>query len=464
MWRSGGTAIGLAILLVSSGAPLLPSGTGLARSAQAAAHWTQITKSHNGTRSNLGLARTRDGTLHVLWAGPRNNPYTAIFDTPISPAGKVGRTQTVLSGWVAVHAPAAASAPDGSIHLIVSGQKASSNNDPYAGLNEVTGPGSWKVGAHAFGSSSITVASNADVRTAFLRTGQLVTAWTTAASLLFQKGVDPATLPQNITPKGLGQNVEVAVDQASGDAVIAFHGVKEGSNFFQRVLPSLDAPQPMLQAKSDAVSLAARAGGGVYAAYAPDPTKVWLTRFGGQPKSVPVPKGVQVSTASVAAAPSGRLWVLYGNVKRTYVTRTNPSMSCWEPVYSVPSPPNAVQYFRLEGEGSAGPLDLFADVTVDGKSKDGSYHRQVHPRLSLTVAKTVLKNARGQVTGVRVTVRVLDACDGVGGAKVTGLPGGHKTTGTSGSIIFTVPPSTKGSFALTATKAGYIGAKGRLSL
>ena len=140
------------------------------------------------------------------------------------------------------------------------------------------------------------------------------------------------------------------------------------------------------------------------------------------------------------------------------MTRTSKAVSGFEPVQTLTSPPKTAQYFRLEGEGSAGPLDLFADVTVDGGLKDGSYQTHVFPALSLRVAK------KATTTGVRVTVRVVDAGDPIAGAKVTGLPGGPKTTDASGSVLVTVPAGKKGSFALTATKAGYVAAKGRLSL
>ena len=426
-------------------------------------HWSQITRQHSGARSNLGLARGKDGTLHVLWAGPGRAPFTAILDTPISRAGAVGRPQTVVSGWVGVNPPTAVTASDGSIHVVFSGQKVSSNTDPNAGLNEAVGPGSWKLGAHAFGNYSVTVASNADVRVAVLKSGQLVSVWESAATLLFQTGVDPSTQPRDITPSGLASNPVIAVDQSNGDAVVAYHGVNSGSNFFRRILPTVDALQAMPQAKGDAPSIAARAGGGVYSAYTPDGTTVWLLRFGGQPRSVPVPKGTRVFTAGVATGPNGRLWVFYGNDQSTYATRTSKSVSCFEPVHRLASP-HSVQYFRLEGEGSAGPLDLFADVTVDGKTKDGSYHQQVRPQLSLAVGKKLVKNKQGKITGVRVTVRVLDACDGVAGATVTGLPVGRRKTGANGSIVFTVPPGRKGVFALTAKKAGYVGARGRLLL
>jgi hypothetical protein len=421
-----------------------------------AGRWTQITRSHSGARANLGLAREKGGTLHVLWAGPRYAPFTAIYDTPISPSGAVGNPHPVLSGWSGVNPPTATVGPDGSIHVVVSGQKTGAVQDPYNGLNEIVGPGTWKLGPHAFGSSSVTVASNAIVSTGALKNGQLATVWRSAATMLFQVGVDPAAKPQDVTPPVLGDSPVLAVDQGSGAVVIAYHGVKDGQNYFRQILPSLGAPQAIPQSKVDSPQIAARAGGGVYTAFAPDSARVLLVRYGGGTKSVPVPKGTQVLTAGLAAGPEGRLWVFYGNAQKTYVTRTSKGVSGFEPVQTFASPPNLAQYFRLEGEGSSGPLDLFLDLTSFSQPKTGSWHTHVLPALSLRAARRTLKN------GVRVTVRVLDAGDPVAGARVTGLPGGPKTTGADGAVVVTA--GKKGSFAVTASKAGYVSAKGRVSL
>ncbi len=420
-------------------------------------HWTQITRAHNGSRANLGLARGQNGALHVLWAGPARPPFTAILDTPVSPAGAVGKARAVVSGWDSVQPPAAVAAPNGSIHALISGQKLPAGNDPFRGLNEAVGLGSWKLGARAFGMYQITVPSSADVGAAMLKSGELVSVWRSATTLLFQAGADPSTQPTNITPQGLGESPVIAVDQGSGEAIVAFRNVTSGADFFRRVLPSVGAPQPMAQAKVLAPSIAARVGGGVWSAYPPDVSKVWLLRFGGPHRAVPVPKGARALTAGLAAGPDGRLWVFYGNEQQTFVTRTNKAVTAFEPVQTLKSPPGTVQYFRLEGEGSAGPLDLFADVTVDGARKDGSYHTHVFPQLSLSASKKVLEGK------VRLTVRVTDAGDPVAGARVTGLPGGVKTTGAKGSVVVSVSAAQKRSFALTATKAGYLAARGKAS-
>ena len=451
----GRTAVSLAVASAAVVAAL---------SAHAAAPggWTQIAHQHNGARPNLGLARGKDGTLHVLWAGPARAPFTSILDSPVSRSGAVGRPQPVLSGWAGVHPPTAVAAPDGAIHMVVSGSKTPSNSDPYSGLNEVVGPGAWKLGAHAYGSAPITEASNADVRVAMLKTGQLVSVWESAASMLMQTGVDPGTAPQKLTPSGASP--VVAVDQRTGEAVIAYDEIDNGKDYFRRILPSLGAPQLFPSARLDAPQIAARLGGGVYTAYTPDGVRVWLLRFGGRPASVPTPKGVRVLSAGLAPGPEGRLWVFYGDEKSTYVTRTSKTVSGFEPVQKLTSPPNTVQYFRLEGEGSTGPLDLLADVTVDGKTKDGSYQRHVLPLLSLAVGKKAAKNKKGAVIGVRVSVRVLDAGDGVKGAVVAGLPIGRRKTDATGTVVFTVSTAKHGVFRLTASNAGYLPATGTLSL
>jgi|SRR5581483_3580839 len=435
---------GLLVLVVAASATAGPPG-----------RWTQITRQTNGAKPNLGLARGKDGTLHVLWAGPGRAPYTAILDTPISASGAVGKPQTVISGWDSVHAPAAVMTPDSAIHAVVSGQKVASQ-DPNSGLNDIVGPGSWKVPAQAFGSASISEASNADPQTAILRDGRLATVWTSGLSFLFEAGTDPAAEPQRLDP--LGSNAVIAVDRATGAAVVAYKNVKDGSQYFRRVLPSLGPPQPIPQtSRIETVQIAARAGGGVYTAYTPDFAKVWLVRFGGKARAVPVPKGAQVGTAGVAAGPDGRLWVYYGNGQTTWVTRTSRSTAGWEPVQAVANPPGIAQYFRIEGEGSAGPLDLFVDLTIDGQTKDGSYHTQVWPALSLAVEKKALKGR------VQLTVRALDAGDPVAGAKIAGLPGGARTTDAKGAVVVTVPASKKGTLTLTASKPGYVAARGAAS-
>jgi hypothetical protein len=306
-----------------------------AAGAAPAGRWTQVTRAHNGAKANLGLARGKDATLHVLWAGPGRLPYTAIRDTPISPKGVLGRPRTVLSSWTGVHVPDAVAAPDGSIHALIGGQEKDTAGDPHAGINEAVGPGSWTLGARAFGNASITEASNADLRAAMLPSGKIVSVWQSGRSALMQVGVDPSTPPQSVQPAGrLVAAPVVAVDQANGAAVIAYHDASSGSDFFRQILPSLGAPASMPKSKADGPTIAARAGGGIYSAYSPDGASVVRLRFGGRSAPVPVPQATKVLSTGLAAGPDGRLWVFYGNDKTTFVTRTDKAVSGgFEPAY-----------------------------------------------------------------------------------------------------------------------------------
>src|SRR5438093_13222236 len=69
---------------------------GVGRAAPAGSSWSRIS-GPNQPGSQLGLARTPDGTLHVIWN--RGSTGTSVFETRVSPAGKTVGTSTVATGW-----------------------------------------------------------------------------------------------------------------------------------------------------------------------------------------------------------------------------------------------------------------------------------------------------------------------------------------------------------------------------
>ena len=97
--------------------------------------------------------------------------------------------------------------------------------------------------------------------------------------------------------------------------------------------------------------------------------------------------------------------------------------------------------YRLNGEGTAGPLDLIANMQAGGSQ--GLWHQQVWPKLSLA----------GSRSGARIVFRVTDAGDPVGGAsvKVAG-----KTLKTSASGRATLAQAPSGRTKATALRAGYV--------
>src|SRR5690349_11132766 len=81
----------------------------------------------------LGLARTADGVLHVIWNRGATN--TSIFETRLSSAGKTVGTSTVATGWNGNVGLALLVMPDKSLQLFAAGTD---------GIHSFTAPSSGK--------------------------------------------------------------------------------------------------------------------------------------------------------------------------------------------------------------------------------------------------------------------------------------------------------------------------------
>ena len=171
-------------------------------------------------------------------------------------------------------------------------------------------------------------------------------------------------------------------------------------------------------------------------------------------KAIPAPAGTQVKAVGVFTGPAGRLWIAFGDRDTVWVTRTSKALSRFEPLQTLAAPAGAFNLLRLEGEGSTGPLDLFADVLVNGGSKDGSYFQHVLPLLSAGATARPVKSANGKVKAYVVTVRVSDVGDPLAGASVSGFLGAPRKTGVAGTVM----PG-RGRIAFSVVAPNYIGAK-----
>jgi hypothetical protein len=144
---------------------------------------------------------------------------------------------------------------------------------------------------------------------------------------------------------------------------------------------------------------------------------------------------------NVAAAPDGRLWLMWEQSGRIIATRTNKAVTQAGPT-TILGPPGGGTVFQLSGEGSAGPLDLIANVTSGGQAL---WHQQVLPRLQVD----------GTRRGSSIEFRVLDAGDAVAGARVK-AGGKTLTTAANGKTTLTRAPT--GRVKAAASKPGYAAA------
>jgi hypothetical protein len=105
--------------------------------------WTPITTGggQSGT-SNVGVARTSDGALHVVW----QRAPGALLHTSISPSGRVGSATQIVTGWASVGDADVAVGARGELLAFWAGARTTNTEDPLFGLNlatSTTGGTSW---------------------------------------------------------------------------------------------------------------------------------------------------------------------------------------------------------------------------------------------------------------------------------------------------------------------------------
>src|SRR3954462_2506634 len=129
----------LLLATVASGATSMRAG--------APGSWSLLGSGMRTGSGQIGTARTSDGVLHVIWSrGGAGTPY-ALFETAVTPAGKVSRAQTIVSGWSRID-DVDATVPKGEpLTIGFTGTKTDTTGDPTNGLTLATKNGSCTVGA-----------------------------------------------------------------------------------------------------------------------------------------------------------------------------------------------------------------------------------------------------------------------------------------------------------------------------
>jgi hypothetical protein len=421
-------------LAASLGLVALTAGAVLA--APGASTWSRIS-GPTQPGAQLGLARTEDGVLHVVWN--KGATPTSIFETRLSPTGSAAGASTVATGFDGNGGLALLALPDKTLRLFAAG--ATHPGSSVYGINTYTAPthgGSWSLQSGASWGGA--VANSASVIGATLaKNGQPVTAWRGTAA----EGMPPSSIPSNAYIADQTGS-RLATDGASGAVVIAGTTLAgKGGVAVQQILPGHGA-QVLLPLQSNLTDynngISGRIGGpGVFVAYA-DGKAARLYRYGGSSKALGTGA---YNSATVCTAPEGRLWVAWGgNAGGLFVTRSNRAVSAFEPVQKLALPKGPGLRF-LQCEGSAGPADLFAD-------SGGFFHTHVLAQLSVA-AKTAK---------TKVTISARDAGDPVAGVSVA-VAGKHLKTDAHGLVSLTLRA---GSYSANATAAGYASASARVTV
>jgi hypothetical protein len=443
--------------------------------------WNAVTSADGANIDQVGLARTPDGKLHVVWKRktPGHDVNADLVQTLIDANGKVGAPRAIASDWVGVGSPAVARARDGSL-LIVAG--ATSSPDPGA----ITDFGAWR--STDGGATWAQLPGDAATGGGFADTPGLAFGsdgltpffgWGTTFGLLVHRGFAATPATGNFqTAAGFGccgYDPGIVLDGAGGQLVVGWYSnaTNHEGVFAQAVDQAtgnpVGAPQRMpgtvtryagsdnssaSLARTPVVSRPGRAG--VYLAYAggyPTTTKVLVWRFGARASSVLGRRAGGVSNVTLASDPAGRLWVVWSGGTHVYARRSNPQLSSWGAVVSVPARKGTGTIFKLAANAQAGVLDVLGAFEGGGPGVQ-TWATQLRPGLTLTAAPARLAvGGRGKQA---VTLKATDAGVPVAGAKVT-LAGVSATTGRGGTATLAVGPfAHRATLAARATKDGYV--------
>jgi hypothetical protein len=430
---------------------------GLSASASAGprGQWTRLP----GTVINFaepGLARTGDGVLHVVYTR-RNGTKEDLVHLAISPAGQVGADTVAVGGWSAMSHPDLLRMPDGSLRAFFGGIRSTNVGETNKRLSTATAPASgtpWTLkpgdvvqapSAYATGVAGAGIAKD----------GTPISTWSVSPGLGYHYGINGGDPDRAIPQTGCClYTPDVAVDSASGQAWVGFHSNEnDGPGLYVNAIGP-GGPQGGRKLASGSVvgkssiypgnrtSLTGRIGaGGVYLFYGQGyPTFKTLALWKvDTPKPHLIIKADRNEHASVAAAPDGRLWLMWEQNGTIYAARTNRTATKLGAANAIRTPSGATIY-RLNGEGSAGPLDIVANLQAAGGQ--AFWHQQVWPKLSLT----------GSRSGTKIVFRVTDAGDAVAGAAVKA---GGKTLKTNATGRATLANAPAGRVKASASKAAY---------
>jgi len=412
--------------------------------------WTQVTGFGQDDLNimRVGLARTGNGVLHVLWTRSEAGNAASLLHSAVSKNAKsVTGPSIVYTGPDGVNKSVdVVRAADGSLRTFFA---ATNVFDSVMASATSADGGSWTVqgpvsklepqGKPVYAASGIGAAVGKD--------GTFYSIWGDSApgGGGFHVGLDPNAADGEL-PGGLKADPEVGVDSQSGQVFAGWNSLDDEGVVVMPLNPgggraSIPNSAPQLQHR---VGTTGRIGApGVFVAYAQGSNP-----FLADPAVYRADTGATTrlttrdgELVSIAAAPAGRLWVFWKDVGTIYATRSNKTATRWGRIVRVKAPSGSTTIYNLSGEGSLGPLDLLALVDPPTGTLS-SWHQRILPGLFFTT-----KKSKG-----KAIVKVTDASAPVAGVTVKVKGDGSKKTGAGGTVSFDL---SAGRYTIRADKAGY---------
>lgn len=438
--------------------------------------WSRVTGIEGVEAVNtdeVGFERTADGVLHVAWTRKVNALSDTLLHSAIAANGRsVTGPDTIFyaSNTGMNNSVDLVAGPAGGLRVLFAGLFPMTAIDGV--LSTATAPQTgtaWSPPAPVSNTatpSAVYVA--AGIGSSVSPTGTVVSAWGDSGpgDGGYHVGLSPLDPDVHLSPAADEVDPNVAFDLVGGSGFVAWNDLPGANANSVKVVP-LEGGAPMTAPRSGApwigqrVSIGGRSGGGVYMAYGsgsnPFTAKPAWWRVGAASASV---IGGQKEARHTGLTPGrgGRLWLFWDRGGKIYAARTNGAATKIGQIVAIKPPSGTGAIYRLNGEGSRGPLDLL--VLADAKGGLGYFHQRVLPGLTLTARPKTVRR------GEKVAFRVMDAGKSVKGATVLlrlGKKKLSKKTNRRGRATIRVPARTRPhSYPASATKGGYTAAKRKL--
>jgi hypothetical protein len=414
----------LAFLALASPAAAGPTGT-----------WTQVTNfSADGSNTDeVGLARTPNGVLHVLWTVDES-----VLNTRVSAdAQNVLGTSTVFTytGGGVNNAVALLPGPAGSLRAFFAGLISSDENHD-GGMSTATSTDgvSWNVQptlasqSDGAGNEESPVYAAAGIGGTMFSNGTPLSVWGDSGPNAHGYHVGTSQATPDVLFGGSTATVTypgAATDSDTGAVAVGWNDIDTGKVFVAFVQPSTSPWFPPSAATSPPgagaadlqhpVGISGRSGGegGIYVAYLrgtnPFSSNAAIWRVGAG--NIENLSKADAQSVGVTAGPDGRLWAFWTQEDGSiHVRRSDTEATTWGADTKVKPPSGTSALWSLKGEGSSlscGALDLVALATAGGAT--ANFQQRVLP--GLTLKKKILNGKKGKKAKVRFTT--LDAGDPV---------------------------------------------------
>jgi hypothetical protein len=384
------TAAAAAVAAVSQPAAASQAATGNVPAARPV--WHRVTPAGTPIIADIGLARGRDGIVHVLWTAG-SSPRMRVMDTPITAAGVVRKPGTLASGLFSASSPDATVTSHG-LAALWDGARTGSLSSPQ-GLFQATRPargGKWSaarvVATPAQGASTDgqTITAGSSLRqafTAFTGTGILAVGLVghpyvripPRKCCVYDPGVagDSRTGSPWVAYLSLVSHRQgIFAQRLTGDghargAAVRLPGSSTGGNVVapdQRIGLAGRGPRP---------GVFAAFGSGYPALHRVDVIKIGAKR----PRVLASVGGTQsVGPVTVTADPAGRLWVAWvvisGGRPHLFARRSNPAVTRFGKTVRVALPAGTQDVWKLYLNAGPSRVDVLA-LTSRATQKSAAY-------------------------------------------------------------------------------------------